>query len=46
MFYLTSNADEQKRINWGWMNIEDWDFNIEDKQISSITFKNKKSNEK
>lgn len=45
-FYLSSSPDEQKKANWGWMNIEDWDLNIENNKIASIDFKSLKLSDK
>lgn len=47
MFYLTSSAEEQRKLNWGWMNIEDWDYNLgNNKEITSIDFESIKMTNK
>ncbi len=46
MFYLSSSLEEQKRANWGWMNIEDWDYAIDNLDVSSIDFVSNKLNDK
>lgn len=38
MFFLTSSAEEQRKMNWGWMNIQDWDYDIT-KNVSNIITK-------